>query len=304
MKYTHTNLSKTDKKMNILVTGGNGQLGTSLRRITADSPNKYIFTDVAELDITDEAAVRAAVERDDIDMIINCAAYTNVDRAEDDAEFCEVLNAKAVGNLARAMAEKGGRLVHVSTDYVFGGNEGNTPRGENEPANPTGVYGLTKLHGEEEVARSGVKAIILRTAWLYSEYGNNFLKTMMRLTAEKPQLNVVFDQAGTPTYAGDLAEAIVDIIDNGKFDGHEGVYHYSNEGVCSWYDFTHRIAEETGTLATCDIQPCHSSEFPSKVVRPSYSVLDKTKYKKIFNRTVPYWTESLKRCLANMEAEK
>lgn len=295
--------SQHHKNMNILVTGANGQLGTSVRLASAGSPNRYIFTDVAELDITDAEAVKAFVERENVDMIINCAAYTNVDRAEDDAEFCEVLNARAAGNLAEVMAARGGRLIHISTDYVFGGNTGNTPRGEDEPANPTGVYGLTKLHGEQAIAESGVKALILRTAWLYSEYGNNFLKTMMRLTSEKPELKVVFDQAGTPTYAGDLAEAIVDIADNGKFDGNEGIYHFSNEGVCSWYDFTMRIAEEIGTAESCAIRPCHSDEFPSKVVRPSYSVLDKTKFKRVFGRDIPYWTTSLKRCINNLKAE-
>lgn len=289
--------------MNVLVTGGNGQLGTSMHNASAGSPNKYIFTDVHDLDITDAAAVEAIVEKENIDVIVNCAAYTNVEKAEDDADFCEVLNAKAVGNLAQAMAKKGGKLVHVSTDYVFGGNNGNTPRGEDQPVNPTGVYGLTKLHGEQEIEDSGVDYIILRTAWLYSEYGNNFLKTMMKLTSEKPALKVVFDQIGTPTYAGDLAEAIVDIIDNGKIDGNVGIYHYSNEGVCSWYDFTKRIAEEIGTTESCDIQPCHSDEFPSKVVRPSYSVLDKTKYKDTFGKKVPYWTDSLKKCIKNLQSQ-
>lgn len=286
--------------MNILVTGSNGQLGNSIRRVAEGSANNYIYTDVAELDITDPEAVNRMVADKDVDLIINCAAYTNVDKAEDDAAFAEVLNAGAVDNLAKAMAAKGGKLIHISTDYVFGGNTGNTPRGEDEPANPTGVYGVTKLHGEEAVIESGVKAIILRTAWLYSEFGHNFVKTMLKLTAEKPSLKVVFDQAGTPTYAGDLADAIVDIIENGKFDGNEGIYHYSNEGVCSWYDFTKRIAEEA-KHTECDIQPCHSDEFPSKVVRPSYSVLDKTKFKETFKVTIPYWTDSLKKCLGNME---
>lgn len=286
--------------MNILVTGSNGQLGNSIRRVAEGSSNNYIYTDVAELDITDPEAVNRMVADKDVDLIINCAAYTNVDKAEDDAAFAEVLNARAVDNLANAMAAKGGKLIHISTDYVFGGNTGNTPRGEDEPANPTGVYGVTKLHGEEAVMESGVKAIILRTAWLYSEFGHNFVKTMLKLTAEKPTLKVVFDQAGTPTYAGDLADAIVDIIENGKFDGNEGIYHYSNEGVCSWYDFTKRIAEEA-KHTECDIQPCHSDEFPSKVVRPSYSVLDKTKFKETFKVTIPYWTDSLKKCLGNME---
>lgn len=286
--------------MNILVTGANGQLGNSIRVASEkDSDNRYIFTDVAELDITDKGAVAALADAENVDVIVNCAAYTNVDKAEDDAAFAEVLNAAAVRNLAEVMAERGGKLIHISTDYVFGGNQGNTPRSEDEPTNPTGVYGVTKLHGEQAIEKSGVKYIILRTAWLYSEYGNNFLKTMLRLTSEKPALKVVFDQCGTPTYAGDLAEAIVDILRLNKFEGNEGIYHYSNEGVCSWFDFTKRIAEEAGHKG-CDIQPCHSDEFPSKVVRPSYSVLDKTKFKETFGLRVPYWTDSLKKCMANM----
>lgn len=286
--------------MNVLVTGGNGQLGSSLRRLApVAGDNRYIFTDVAELDITDAAAVERMAEREKIDVIVNCAAYTNVDKAEDDAEFAEVLNAQAVRNLADAMARRGGRLIHISTDYVFGGSRGNTPRGEDEPTNPTGVYGLTKLHGEQAVIRSGVSAIILRTAWLYSEYGRNFVKTMLQLTKDKPSLKVVFDQCGTPTYAGDLAEAILDIIENDKFEGNEGIYHFSNEGVCSWYDFTKHIAALAGHT-DCDVQPCHSDEFPSKVVRPSYSVLDKSKYKRTFGRHIPYWTESLAFCIANL----
>lgn len=287
--------------MNVLVTGGNGQLGSSLRRLApVAGDNRYIFTDVAELDITDAAAVESVAEREKIDVIVNCAAYTNVDKAEDDAEFAEVLNAQAVRNLADAMARRGGRLIHISTDYVFGGSRGNTPRGEDEPTNPTGVYGLTKLHGEQAVIRSGVNAIILRTAWLYSEYGRNFVKTMLQLTKEKPSLKVVFDQCGTPTYAGDLADAILDIIENNKFEGNEGIYHFSNEGVCSWYDFTKHIAALAGHTE-CDIQPCHSDEFPSKVVRPSYSVLDKSKYKRTFKRHLPYWTESLGFCIDNLK---
>ena len=286
--------------MNILVTGANGQLGSCIRDKAAGSSNNYIFTDVAELDITDRDAVKKMADENNIDLIINCAAYTNVEKAEDDAAFAEVLNAGAVRNLAAVMAERGGKLIHVSTDYVFGGNSGNTPRNEEEPANPTGVYGVTKLHGEQAVEESGVKAIILRTAWLYSEYGNNFVKTMLKLTSEKPALNVVFDQCGTPTYAGDLADAIVGIIEENKFDGNEGIYHFSNEGVCSWYDFTKEIARQAGH-DNCDIQPCHSDEFPSKVVRPSYSVLDKTKYKKTFGKKIPYWTDALAVCLERMK---
>ena len=286
--------------MNILVTGANGQLGNAMRIASRDSKDRYIFTDVSELDITDAEAVRKAVKDNEVDVIVNCAAYTNVDKAEDDAEFAEILNAKAVRNLADAIKENDGTLIHVSTDYVFGGSHGNTPRTEEEPANPTGIYGLTKLHGEQEIEKSGAKAIILRTAWLYSEVGKNFVKTMLSLTDTRPELKVVFDQAGTPTYAQDLADAIYHIIENRKLAGNEGVYHYSNEGVCSWYDFTKAIAGIAGNTG-CDIQPCHSDEFPSKVVRPSYSVLDKTKFKNTFGLKVPYWTDSLKTCINNLK---
>lgn len=285
--------------MNILVTGANGQLGNCIRNAAKDSKDNFIFTDVAELDITNPEAVRKLVNENDVKVIINCAAYTNVDKAESDAEFAEILNAKAVRNLADAAKANDGTLVHISTDYVFGGSLGNTPRTESEPVNPTGVYGVTKLHGEQEIAESGVKALIFRTAWLYSEYGKNFVKTMLNLTGTKPQLKVVFDQVGTPTYAQDLADAICHIVENRQFDGNEGIYHYSNEGVCSWYDFTKMIAEISGN-SECDIQPCHSDEFPSPVVRPSYSVLDKTKFKETFNLSIPYWTESLKKCISGL----
>ena len=285
--------------MNILVTGANGQLGNCMRNAAEGSADNYIFTDVAELDITDAAAVNKTVLDNDIKVIVNCAAYTNVDKAESDEEFAETLNATAVAILANAVKSNGGTLIHISTDYVFGGSQGNTPRNEIEPVNPTGVYGLTKLHGEEAIARSGCKALIFRTAWLYSEYGKNFVKTMLNLTATKSELKVVFDQVGTPTYAQDLADAISDIIENRKYDGNEGLYHFSNEGICSWYDFTKMIAEYAGNKE-CNIQPCHSDEFPSPVVRPSYSVLDKTKYKQTFGKTVPYWTDSLKACIKHL----
>lgn len=293
--------------MNILVTGANGQLGNCLRNAVSKATknakrktqNSYLFTDVAELDITNAEAVKNAVKDHDINVIVNCAAYTNVDKAESDADFAELLNAKAVRNLAEAVKANDGTLIHISTDYVFGGLQGNTPRTESEPTNPTGVYGVTKLHGEEQIDQSGVKALIFRTAWLYSEYGKNFVKTMKDLTATRPKLNVVFDQVGTPTYAQDLADAIFEIIENGKMEGYEGIYHYSNEGVCSWYDFTKMIAEIAGNQ-NCDIQPCHSDEFPSPVTRPSYSVLDKTKFKTTFQTQIPYWTDSLKRCLVNL----
>lgn len=273
----------------ILVTGANGQLGREMRRLGAASPNEYTFTDVAELDITDAAAVMSCVTAGRYDVILNCAAYTNVDRAEDDEATAEKINCDAVRNLAAAAAQTGAVLFHVSTDYVFGG-DGNTPRSEDMPLAPLGAYGRTKLHGEQAVAESGCRAVIVRTAWLYSEYGNNFLKTMLRLTAERPELNVVFDQVGSPTYAGDLAIALFTIIEGGLYEGNEGVYHFSNEGVCSWYDFAVEIARAAGHDG-CAIHPCHSDEFPSKVKRPAYSVLDKSKIKKTFGLDIPHWRE-------------
>jgi dTDP-4-dehydrorhamnose reductase len=287
--------------MNILVTGAKGQLGCEMQRLGMVSPNNYFFTDIAELDITDAQAVMNAVKTASIDVIVNCAAYTNVDKAESDEATAELINATAVGNLAKAMKEVGGTLFHVSTDYVFG-CDGNTPRTEGMPLNPLGVYGRTKLHGEQAILESGCKAIIIRTAWLYSEFGNNFLKTMMRLTAEKEQLNVVFDQVGTPTYAGDLALAIFSIIEAGVYEGNEGIYHFSNEGVCSWYDFAVEIATAAGNTA-CRINPCHSSEFPSPVTRPSYSVLDKTKIKNTFDIDIPHWRESMEYCIKRIKAQ-
>jgi len=296
--------------MTILVTGANGQLGNEMRIVTKGSKDKYIFTDVVEiegqettkLDITNLEAVREIVKSQDVKAIINCAAWTNVDGAEDSEkyEFVELLNAKAPENLAIAMKEVGGLLVHISTDYVFGGDPYNTPCKEDQKGTPTGVYGLTKLHGEQKIQATGVDYLIFRTAWLYSEFGKNFVKTMLNLTSTKPQLKVVFDQVGTPTYAYDLAKAIFDIIEQRKFEGNTGIYHYSNEGVCSWFDFTKMIAEYSGQTA-CDIQPCHSDEFPSPVKRPAFSVLDKTKVKETFGVSVPYWIDSLKRCLSNMK---
>ena len=286
--------------MNILVTGANGQLGCEMQRLGTVSPNNYIFTDVAELDITNADAVMNAVKAASIDIIVNCAAYTNVDKAESDEATAELINATAVGNLAKAMKEVGGTLFHVSTDYVFG-CDGNTPRTEDMPLNPLGVYGRTKLHGEQAIAESGCKALIFRTAWLYSEFGNNFLKTMMRLTAEREQLNVVFDQVGTPTYAGDLALAIFSIIEAGVYEGNEGIYHFSNEGVCSWYDFAVEIATAAGNT-NCRINPCHSCEFPSPVTRPPYSVLDKTKIKNTFDIDIPHWRESMEYCIKRIKA--
>jgi dTDP-4-dehydrorhamnose reductase len=251
------------------------------------------------LDITSIDAVRKMVQEHGIKCIINCAAYTNVDKAETDETLCKLLNAKAVENLAIAMKETDGLLIHISTDYVFGGDPYNTPCKENQKGTPTGVYGKTKLQGEQNILAIGCHHIIIRTAWLYSEFGKNFVKTMLNLTASKPQLKVVFDQVGTPTYAYDLAGAIYEIINERKYEGNDGVYHYSNEGVCSWYDFTKMIAEYAGNT-DCDIQPCHSDEFPSPVKRPAYSVLDKTKIKTTFEVKVPYWTDSLKVCIENL----
>ena len=228
--------------------------------------------------------------------------HTNVDKAEDDADFAELLNAKAVRNLAEAMKAADGTLIHISTDYVFGKEPYSIPCREDQRGTPTGVYGETKLHGEQAIAQSGVKALIFRTAWLYSEYGKNFVKTMLGLTSSKPELKVVFDQVGTPTYAQDLADVIYNLVEYRTYEGNEGIYHYSNEGVCSWYDFTKMIAEIAGNT-DCDIQPCHSDEFPSKVRRPSYSVLDKTKIKDTFKIRIPYWTDSLKTCIKNLKEE-
>ena len=334
--------------MNILVTGANGQLGNEMRVVAKDSKDKYIFTDVVEvggqettiLDITDLDAVRNIVSENNVNVIVNCAAWTNVDAAEDPDKYdlVESLNAKAPENLAIAMKEVNGLLVHISTDYVFGGDPYNTPCKEEQKGTPTGVYGMTKLHGEENIQKSGVNYIILRTAWLYSEFGKNFVKTMLNLTATKPQLKVVFDQVGTPTYALDLANAIKTIIEdyekealNSKLSARPkgtlvpkvsrtlnyskaGVYHFSNEGVCSWYDFTKMIQKlalevdyyeslpKQGDLeGLCDIQPCHSDEFPSPVKRPSYSVLDKTKVKQTYGISVPYWIDSLKQCIKNLK---
>ncbi len=283
----------------ILVTGSNGQLGCEMRRLGAVSPNEYFFTDIAELDITDKAAVAVFVAEHGIEIIVNCAAYTDVDRAEEDEPTAERINSDAVRNLAEAMKAVDGTLFHISTDYVFG-LDGNVPRTEDMPLDPLGAYGRTKLHGEQAIAASGCKHIIVRTAWLYSEHGHNFLKTMLRLTAERESLNVVFDQTGTPTYAGDLALALFSVIEGGTYEGNEGVYHFSNEGVCSWYDFAREIATATGR--DCKIVPCHSSEFPSKVARPPYSVLDKTKIKTTFGIEIPHWRDSMIYCLRRMFA--
>jgi len=285
--------------MNILVTGANGQLGNSIRKASAASKDCYIFTDVAELDITDEFAVRQMIMDNSVDVVINCAAYTNVERAEEERELAYKLNSQAVATLSLATKELRATLIHISTDYVFGGGKNNTPIAEDEPANPTGVYGESKLAGEV-AARLNSKHIIIRTAWLYSEFGTNFVKTMLKVTAEQPSRKVVIDQVGTPTYAGDLAEVIFRIVENRKYENNYGTYHYTNEGVCSWYDFAKEIARQSRHTA-CDIQPCRSSEFPSKVLRPSYSVLDKSKIKRTFGIAVPYWAESLNKCLENLK---
>ena len=310
--------------MNILITGANGQLGNAMRLIAQSSCDDYIFTDVNQvegadtvyLDITDLEAVRRVVAEHRVGAIVNCAAYTNVDAAETNEDLAERLNADAPENLARAMKEVDGLLIHISTDYVFGREPYNRPCTEEQQGTPTGVYGLTKLHGEQRIVATGCHHVIIRTAWLYSEFGKNFCKTMMHLTATKPQLKVVFDQVGTPTYALDLAKAIAVIVEDYKREiincqlsvvnySKSGIYHYSNEGVCSWYDFAKMIQQFSVELkapgferiAHCDIQPCHSDEFPSPVIRPSYSVLDKTKIKRTFGVKVLYWTDSLRECI-------
>ena len=309
--------------MNILVTGANGQLGNEMRIVAKDSEDKYIFTDVVEvegqettiLDITNIDAVRNIVREYGVNVIVNCAAWTNVDAAEDPEKFpiVELLNAKAPENLALSMKEVHGLLIHISTDYVFGGDPYNTPCKEDQKGTPTGVYGLTKLHGEQAIQNVGCNHVIIRTAWLYSEFGKNFVKTMLNLTATKPQLKVVFDQVGTPTYAYDLAKAITTILDDFKQSlnsqpstlnyAKAGIYHFSNEGVCSWFDFTKMISQYAGN-DNCEILPCHSDEFLSPVKRPAYSVLDKTKVKETFGIRIPYWTDSLKICVKNIMGVK
>lgn len=319
--------------MNILVTGANGQLGNEMRILAKNSVDNYVFTDVVDasedsiamlkklagddirtdterLDITNLDAIREVVKREKIDALVNCAAWTNVDGAEDPEKYAivEKLNATAPDNLAKAMKEVGGLLVHISTDYVFGGDPYNTPCKEDQKGTPTGGYGLTKLQGEQKIQATGCNYVILRTAWLYSEFGKNFVKTMLNFTATKPQLKVVFDQVGTPTYALDLAKAISTIIEDYKKESltmniepytKNGIYHFSNEGVCSWFDFAKMIAEYAGNN-NCDIQPCHSDEFPSPVKRPSFSVLDKSKIKENFGLLVHYWVDSLRLCMDNI----
>ena len=327
--------------MKILVSGANGQLGNEMRLLAAeDNRNEYLFTDVNQvegletqyLDICDASAVKEMLLGEKVDVIVNCAAFTNVDAAETNEALAEKLNALAPEHLAKAAAETGALLIHVSTDYVFGAEPYNTPCREDQSGTPTGVYGLTKLHGEQRIMASACQYVIVRTSWLYSEFGKNFCKTMLNLTATRPQLKVVFDQVGTPTYALDLARAIMMIVADyeqeraaslplGPHAAPEakhaaaqpyskcGIYHFSNEGVCSWYDFakmiqqTALLLEHPGSpqMAQCDIMPCHSEEFPSPVKRPSYSVLDKSKIKETFGLTIPYWTDSLKICIDNLK---
>ncbi len=303
--------------MNILVTGANGQLGNEMRIIAKHSDDNYIFTDVNQvegvettyLDITDMASIRKVVSDNHVNVIVNCAAWTNVDACETDdrlAALAEKLNADAPENLAKAIKEVNGLFVQISTDYVFGKEPYNTPCREDQKGTPTGVYGTTKLHGEQKIMASDVKYVIIRTAWLYSEFGKNFCKTMLNLTATKSEVNVVFDQCGTPTYAYDLAKAIEIIIEDYKKEAslpqysNTGIYHFSNEGVCSWFDFTKMIAEYSGHNK-CEIKPCYSIDYPSPVKRPAYSVLDKSKIKHTFGVRVPYWTDSLKVCISNLQ---
>lgn len=286
--------------MNIIVTGANGQLGHEMQRVAKSSNHNYIFTDVADgyekLDITNIEDIRGMVKKNNVDIIVNCAAYTNVDKAESDYDTANLINNTAAGNLATAMKEAGGTLIHISTDYVFQGDR-NTPCQEDWATNPLGVYGKTKLAGEAAIATTGCNNIIIRTAWLYSQWGKNFVKTMQSLTASHDTLKVVFDQVGTPTFAGDLADVIAHIINTGQTNK-TGIYHFSNEGVCSWYDFAKLICKLSGN--TCDINPCYSEEFPSPVKRPHFSVLDKKKIKETFGIKVPYWTDSLEVCIKQL----
>ncbi len=282
--------------MVILVTGANGQLGNEMRRVSAQTGDRYIYTDVAELDITDRAAIRRLVKAEGVETIVNCVAYTNVEKAEDDYATADLLNNRAVENLALVAKEVDATLIHVSTDYVFKGNQ-SVPYFEDMETDPLGVYGATKLAGERSLIATGCRYLIFRTAWLYSAFGNNFVKTMRRLTVERDRLNVVFDQVGTPTYAADLAALIAHVIATRQLDK-EGIYHYSDEGVCSWYDFAVAIRDMSGH--TCAINPCHSDEFPSRVERPHFSVLDKTKVKKTFGVEVPYWRDSLAKCVEEL----
>ena len=290
----------------VLVTGVNGQLGNSIHARISQYPGyNFLFTDIDTLDICDKEAVRKYVLENDVQYVMNCAAYTAVDKAEEHEDLCMRINRDAVRNLGEAAHAVGAKVIHVSTDYVFDGTSCR-PYLESDATCPVSVYGRTKLAGEQALMEVCPDSVIIRTAWLYSEFGKNFCKTMMNLTATKPHLKVVFDQVGTPTYALDLAKAIETVLKDyaDKKNEHDydktGIYHYSNEGVCSWFDFTKSIAEYNGTTA-CDVQPCHSDEFPSPVKRPFYSVLDKSKIKETFGIRIPYWTESLRQCIANIK---
>lgn len=281
--------------LNVLVTGAGGQLGSEMRRLGSAASNDYLFTDAAELDITDAGAIRRTMAERRIDVVVNCAAYTDVERAEREPATADRLNREAAGVLAAAVREADAMLIHISTDYVFDGASPE-PYTEESPAAPQSVYGRTKLAGEEAIRASGCKHLILRTSWLYSEYGHNFLKTMLRLTAERERLNVVFDQTGTPTYAGDLALAIFSIVEKGMYAGNEGTYHFSDEGACSWYDFAVEIAAAVGH-DKCRIEPCRTADYPTAARRPAYSVLDKSKLKRTFGIEIPHWRESMCYCL-------
>lgn len=286
---------------NILVTGANGQLGSELRKIGFTALDEVFFTDVAELDITSYEAVAKFVEGHDIDTIINCAAYTAVDKAEDEPELAAKINTEAVANLAKVANKQDCLLIHVSTDYVFNGM-GEEPYTEKNIPCPVSVYGKTKLAGEEAIKKSGCLHIIIRTAWLYSTFGNNFVKTILRLAGERPELTVVSDQVGSPTYAEDLARAIVTIMEDDNRGMCEGIYHFSDEGVCSWYDFACEIVRISGL--PCQVKPVTTAEYPTKTRRPAYSVLDKTKIKKTFGVSVPHWQESLVACMKELMADK
>lgn len=281
---------------NILITGANGQLGNEMRVVSAEQEQlTYHFTDVAELDICDIEAIERYVVDHAIDCIVNCAAYTNVNKAEEDTELCDKLNHLAPANLARVAAKHQIGLIHVSTDYVFNG-EHYVPYKEDEPTCPNSVYGVTKLAGEQAILSIHPEAVVIRTAWLYSTFGNNFVKTMLRLGSEREELGVVFDQIGTPTYARDLARTIQHIMVKGIVPG---IYHYSNEGVCSWYDFTKMIFA-LGGITTCQLKPLHTDEYPTPAARPHYSVLDKTKIKQTYGIDVPYWVDSLRECISSV----
>lgn len=283
--------------MNILITGGNGQLGRSIQRTAENSIHNFIFTDIDTLDITDEAQVHRVLREEKIDIVVNCAAYTNVDNAEDNPGIATRLNVEAPAILASEIERTGGFMIHISTDYVFSGT-GNVPILESDEISPLGVYGKTKALGEQRIADCTNRYIIIRTAWLYSEYGHNFVKTMIRLTSGRPEIMVVADQIGTPTYAGDLAETILKIIDAGNLEEKAGIYHYTDYGVCSWFDLAHEVNALCGN--DCMVLPCLTSEYPSKARRPAYSVLSKRKIKNEFHLRIPYWRDSLVKCITNI----